>query len=269
MQLRGLLAVVTAAVGYRLITNDIERSLATTANKPMVARETEYYLANISKVKSISDFLGDDRIFKYAMKAFGLSDMDYAKAFMKKVLTEGVSDEDSFANKLTDKRYREFAETFNFAAHGDATTAFTRTQQGTVDRYIRQTLEEDAGQQNEGVRLALYFERKASSITSVYQLLGDKALAQFVQTTLGLPDAAMGGDIDRLAKTISDRIDIEDLQDPEKVQKLIQRFTTMWEIANPSTSAASSIPSLLIGQNQIGLDINLLTTLQQFRIGRN
>ena len=44
--------------------------------------------------------------------------MAYAKAFMVKVLEEGISDPESFANKLTDKRYAEFARTYNFAAGG-------------------------------------------------------------------------------------------------------------------------------------------------------
>ena len=138
-----------------------------------MARETAYYLDNIKNVKSIDDFLADDRVFAYAMKAFGLQDMTYAKAFMRKVLTEGIADSDSFANKLADKRYREFADTFNFAEFGTTTTIFDVTRQGTVDRYVRQTLEEDAGGKDEGVRLALYFERKAADLTSPFSILAD------------------------------------------------------------------------------------------------
>src|SRR5260221_14696157 len=99
------------------------------------------------------------------MKASGMEDMTYAKAFMRKVLTEGTDDPKSFANTLTDPRYKTFAETFNFARSDATTTIFDRTRQGTVDGYVRQTLEEDAGQDNEGVRLALYFARNASRIT--------------------------------------------------------------------------------------------------------
>ena len=125
------------------------------------------------------------------MKAFGLEDMTYAKAFMRKVLDEGIDKRDSFANSLTDQRYREFVETFNFARYETTTTIFDRTRQGTVDRYVRQTLEEDAGAQNEGVRLALYFERKASRASvSAYSILADPALLKVVQTALGIPASA-------------------------------------------------------------------------------
>ncbi len=258
--------MLTTPLSYRIIASDLNRSIETTSKQPLVARETAYYLENIGSVKSIDDFLADDRIFKYAMKAFGLADMDYAKAFMRKALTEGVSDKDSFANKLSDTRYKEFVETFDFERLGEATTAFTRTQQGTVDRYMRQTLEENAGMQNEGVRLALYFTRKAADIENVYEILGDKALAQVVQTALGLPDSAMAGDIDKLANTIADRIDLEDFKDPAKLEKFIQRFTTLWEVTNPSTPQPSM--SLLINQNRtIGLDISVLTSLQNLKLG--
>ncbi len=52
---------------------------------------------------------------------------------------------------------------------------------------MRTTLEENAGQSNEGVRLALYFERKAPDIKSIFQILGDKALYKVIETALSLP----------------------------------------------------------------------------------
>ena len=85
-------------------------------------------------------------------------------------LCEGVNADDSFANSLSDSRYREFADTFNFEAFGSAATSFTKANEGTVQKYVRQTLEEQAGDSNEGVRLALYFQRKASDINSYLEI---------------------------------------------------------------------------------------------------
>ena len=45
---------------------------------------------------------------------------------------------------------------------------------------VRQAMEQDAGASNEGVRLALYFERMAPRIKNAYQLLADKALRRRV-----------------------------------------------------------------------------------------
>ena len=182
-------------VGYRLIASDLTAALKRTAAQPTVERETEYFLANITSIKSVDDFVNNDRIFKYAMKAHGLQDMDYAKAFMRKVLEEGIDTDDSFANKLTDKRYSEFVEAFNFARHGTTATIFERARQGTVDSYVRQTLELDAGRSNEGVRLALYFERKATNIDTPYHLMADRALLKVTQIALGIPEATGTMDI--------------------------------------------------------------------------
>ncbi len=257
--------MLSTYLSYNLIARDLDRSLDRVESQPQVQRESEYYLQNIGEVKSIEDFISDDRLFRYAMKAFGLQDMDYAKAFMRKVLEEGIDNDDAFANKLTDTRYKEFAEVFNFVRHGETTTLFEKTRQGTVDRYVRQTLEEDAGNQNEAVRLALYFERKAPEVESVYGLLADSALAEVVYTILGFPDSFAALDIDKQAEIIKERIDIEDLSDPEALAELVQRFTTMWDVQNPNTTATNNVSILFSEPAEYGISTNLLLTMQQMK----
>lgn len=256
--------MINTYVSYQLIAKDIGKSLDRVQSQPVVERETEYYLENITKVKSIKEFVANDRLFRYAMKAHGLEDMAYAKAFMVKALEGGVEDKDSFANKLSDKRYKEFVNTFNFEAYGETATLFNKAQQGTVDKYLRQTLEENAGDQNEGVRLALYFERKASSITNAYEILADPALKKVAFTALGLPDSFGNADIDKQAKLIEERIDLEDFKDPELLGKFINRFTTLWEINNPTVSAASLVTTLFT-QPEYGISTNLLLTMQSMK----
>ena len=226
--------MLTTIASFSLIARDLDRSLETTAQQPAVAREAEYYLENISNVKSDEHFIEDDRVFRYAMTAHGLSEMSYAKAFMRKVLEEGIDANDTFANSLADRRYRDFVETFNFARYGETATAFTRTQQGTADLFVRQTMEIDAGAENEGVRLALYFQRKAPELTSVYEILGDRALLEVVQTALSIPPQASFQDIDRQAEDIVKRLDLEDLKDPEKLGRFLQQFLSLIHISEPT-----------------------------------
>ncbi|MFD1985846.1 DUF1217 domain-containing protein [Mesorhizobium newzealandense] len=365
---------------YQLITKDISQSLDRIEQQPVVDRDTKYYLANITKVKSIDDFVNNDRLFKYAMKAYGLEDMDYAKAFMVKALKEGVSDPDSFANKLTDKRYADFVSAFNFAANGADATIYNKTQQmvtknyatqaeiagldpdsdyvtgettyylanitkvksiddlmsnnrlytyalasfgldsatedkdlikqvlqggvrdpdsvankmtdktyaalafafnfeaygenattinpaqqPTVDKYMRQTLEENAGQTNQGVRLALYFDRKAPTITSWYDVLADTALASVVRTALGLPDSFASANIDKQAQLFEQKLDISDFSDPEKLGKFLTRFTSMYEINNPTSSAVTSVSVLFAQPITVGISTDLMMAMQKLR----
>jgi flagellar basal body rod protein FlgG len=226
--------VTSTYTSYNLIARDLPRSIERIASQPQVARESEYYLKRISEIKSIDEFMADTRVFNYAMKAHGLEDMNYAKAFMRKVLTEGVDKEDAFANQLADSKYKEFAETFNFARNGETATIFNKAQQGTVDKYHRLTLEEEAGVDNTGVRLALYFERTAPELDSVYGILADTALYEVVRTALGIPAEIAASDIDKQAEMLKSRLDIEDFKDPEKLNTFMQRFTALWELDNPS-----------------------------------
>ena len=257
--------LVSTYASYAAITRDLGQSLKRVQSQPTVERDTQYYLENIEKVKNIDDFVNDRRLFGYAMKAFGLADMTYAKAFMVKVLKEGIDDSESFANSLSDQKYKAFAETFNFARFGETTTIFEKTRQGTVDRYVRQTLEEDAGVSNEGVRLALYFERKAPDIKTMYGVLADGALSKVVRTSLGLPESFAMLDIDKQVEYLEKKIDIEDFKDPEALSKFLTRFTSMWEISNPTASPISNMTVLFGQPTEFGISTDVLLTLQRLK----
>lgn len=257
--------MVSTYVSYASITRDLSLSLKRVEQQPFVKRETEYYLENIGKVKTIDEFVSDRRLFAYAMKAHGLEDMTYAKAFMVKALEGGVDEDDSFASSLSDTRYKDFVETYNFVRHGETATVFTRAQQGTVDKYMRQTMEEDAGSSNEAVRLALYFERKAPSITNMFEILADSALSKVVRTTLGLPDSFAMLDIDKQADILKTRIDIEDLSDPEALSKLITRFTSMWDVENQTNSGVANVSILFSKPAVFGISTDLLLAMQQLK----
>jgi hypothetical protein len=250
---------------YQLIARDIPKAINQVESQPVVKRETDYYLANIGNVKTIDDFVKDPRLFTYAMKAFGLGDMAYAKAFMVKALKEGVSDPDSFANKLSDKRYADFVKAFNFAAYGTSAPLFPAAQQGTVDKYMRQTLEENAGETNQGVRLALYFQRKAPTINNWYDVLADTALSSVVRTALGLPDSIATADIDKQAQMFEQKLDIADFKDPDKLNTFLTRFTSLWEINNPTSTVQSSISVLYSQPTTVGISTDLMMAMQKLK----
>ena len=249
---------------YQQITRNIEKTIGVISQRPEVKREADYFLATIRTVKSADEFIKNDRLYKFAMTAFGLKDMIYGKAFMKKVLAEGVDGSQSFALQLADPRFRDFAEAFNFARYGATATAFDRAQQGTVDRYLRIQLESDAGQDDEGLKLALYFQRKAPDVTSAYGLMGDPALYKVVQTALGLPAAYSNTDVDQQAAFLRSKINIADFKDPVKLDNFITRFTARWQAANGV--AGSSVPQIGLSRSPLAsFDNSLLLSLQLLR----
>jgi len=259
---------MSVAVSYSLISQDIERSLAVTAARAPVKLESDYYRQNASTVTSLDEFLADSRLFRFAMTAFGLGELSYAKGYIRKILEEGVSDPDSLANRTNDPRITDFARTFDFASFGDLTMTRAATGEEVVDRYVRQTMEEDAGRQDgEGVRLALYFERQAPEVFSVYQILADRALYEVVRTVAGLPPEFAAVDIDRQAEVISERVDIESFKDPEALQQFLLRFTAVWDSVN--SPVADPVLTLFSAgtQSTPTISLDLALSLQSFRLG--
>lgn len=262
--------MLTTSDSYKLIAKDLTRSLSTLAKDPQIARESKYYLEHIGQIKTVDEFVNNDRVYRFAMKALGLEDMTYAKAFVKKVLKEGTSDPKAFANTLADQRFKELAATFNFAAKGENATAATEAQQGTVDRFVRLSLEQKSGEQNEGVRLALYFARKAPTISSTMGILADKALLKVVQTAFNIPAETSLMDIDKQAEMYGKRIDVKDFKDPKKLETFISRFTSMWELENGSAASslsASLAMPLISSPTTIGISADILASLQTLKLG--
>jgi hypothetical protein len=135
-----------------------------------------------------------------------------------------------------------------------------------VEKYVRQTLEQDAGAKSEGTRLALYFERKAAEIESPYGILADTALLKVVQTALRIPAATGTMDIDRQAELIESRLDLADLKDPEKLDAFLARFAVLWDLDNGAPAASS--PALALFQpREAGVGQGLLLSLQTLKLG--
>ena len=122
--------VLSTYSSYLTVNRDMKASLSKVESQAPVKRDTEYYEANIGKVKTVDDLLGDYRLYSYAMQAYGLAEMTSGKAFMRKVLDSDLSDSKSFANTLTDKRYLQMAQAFNFK--GDAKTPAEAVKQSAV-----------------------------------------------------------------------------------------------------------------------------------------
>ena len=250
---------------YRLMARDLDRTLSLKAAEAPVRLEVDHYLERIGEIRSIEEFLGDNRVFRFAMTAFGLEDMAFAKGYMRKVLTEGVADPDAFAYRINDPRFLDFARTFDFARLGEDTTRSAAVRDPVVARYVRQSLEVSAGAENEGVRLALYFRRAAPEVRSVYGILADPALSEVVRTTLGLPPQTAAMPIEVQAAAIERRLNIADLKDPEVIDRMLIRFTSLWDATRET--GADPLLELFNARPSASVSLDLAMTLQGLRRG--
>lgn len=263
--------MTSTTLAFEAISRRVPQALTSVSRRPDVSRESAYFLSKIGDVKSAAALVNDPRLFNFAMRAFGLSDMSYAKAMIRKVLEQGIDQPTSLANRLVDQRFKDLAQTFNFERYGETATTFSRARQGTVDRYIRLVFEEEAGRDNEGVRLALNFERKAGQLTSAYGLLADKALMTVAATALQLPNGFNSFDVDKQAKILASRVNVRDFATAEIREKFLRRFTALWDISNPIGSSAAF--ANLSGSSAIGIGnrgdigVNLLQAIQAIKRG--
>nr|CDP80557.1 hypothetical protein BN1046_01500 [Bartonella schoenbuchensis] len=265
--------MISTYMSYRSTIDNMKQTSSQLFNEPQVKRETDYYVSHIMGIKSIDDFLADDRIYRYAMKAYGLEDMIYAKGMMRKVL----SDPD-YASQLTDRRYQQFAAAFNFSVYGEEATQRESAKTGTVNKYMQQTLEIKVGEENEGTRLALYFTRTIGEMTKsgvlsekswAYQILGDKALSAVVFTALNIPESVRSSKIEAQKSLLESRMSLGDLEDPKKVEQFIARFSAMYDAQNRTNTNPALI---LLRDSNLGSGLafspETMVALQSLKRGR-
>lgn len=235
--------------------------------KAKAKEELTYYTKQITGIESASQFLGDSRLVNVVLKAYGLDPKTATPDFLKQLFASDLSDPKSFANQQKNTAWAEMVGAFNFDAKGNLSRQVNSGIQSrgkiieTENNFERLTLEEEQGNENNGVRLALYFDRKAKDITSPFDILGDTALLEFFRVTFQMPESFGSMNVDKQAALVKSKLDLASLQDPEKVKKLVSRFTALYDLQN--TSASASALSLLTSSGSASISADLLSSLQK------
>lgn len=213
-----------------------------TAAQPMVKANIAAFTQAVSSAKSMTQLLANPQFMKVLLTANGMSDQIGYTALATKALTSNLGDPKSLANSLTDTRWKTLAEKYNFSASGLNSFQNPATIAAIANDYATATWQTSEDQVTPGLSKALAFKAKASTITSVDQILGDPTLRAVVTTTLGIPQQIAFQTLNAQEKAISSRIDIKQFQSPSFVESFVQRYL----IANSSnTSSSSSTPDLI------------------------
>ena len=242
-----------------------------TTAKTAATDDTTYYTNAIQGVSTVSQLVSDQRLVKVILGSYGIDSKGVTNDFLKKVLTSDLSDPNSFANKQTDERWAQLAGSFNFNSSGNVQQMDTskimgrRAEMATVDNYYHQSLEQEAGDDNTGVRLALYFQRMAPTLTSAYDILGDTALLQFFKTAYQMPDGFSNLPVDTQAAKVKQFINLPDLSDPTKVKSMVDRFTAMYDLEN-STAGTASTASIFTAGSSASISGDTLLSIAQLKL---
>ena len=233
---------------YLQRTRDAQQALFD--QSPIVTREVEQAAAKLQNVQT-SDALMDDRnLLRVALGAFGLDEDIDNKAFIKRILDSDLDDRQSLANRLTDKRYLAFAETFNFQGDdgpklpnrrgGDELTAkmdnLATADDLLSDRsLLRASLERFGLAENvdNTYFLTLVLESDLSDPTSFANTQSDERLVEFAEAfdfhQKGLDSAGSKSFLDEIVDTFdgqfSDLTSGQDLIDqPEMLENALNIF---------------------------------------------
>lgn len=243
-------------------------AFGTEKDKETAKKEAEYFTAEMQKIKTLKEFLANDRVTKFAMESLGIDPESVTKEQLEKIFSSKLDDSQSYVNKEMDPVFRRLVTAFNFNTDGTILhedRSLIQTRRGlyeTLDNYLTQTLETQAGEENAGVRLALYFQRMAAGTTSYYSILADTAIQNFIKTTFGIPDELSNAKVDTQVTMMKKYFDIKDFQDPEKVKKLIARFTIMYDSAQNTTDP---IMMLFNGSGSVGISGDTLLAVASLR----
>jgi len=250
-------AGMSAQMFYRTTQATFDRQFDAFAKQPMQARAVEYFRTEAPKKLSVDDFLGDFRLQRFLLQAFGLEEMGNSRALVEKILTENLDDETSLVWRMNDQRFVRMATTLRFD-QGLGKLQFPQVIDELVDRYLTQGFEAQVGEQRPEVRQAMYFERRAPEISNMFQILGDRALRDVATTIAGLPPQAAQLDIDKQADLLKKHIDISKLKDPAYVGQLMQRYLARVDMASGPSGAAAGVLQLFQPARGGGLSLNLL-----------
>lgn len=224
------------------------------AVRAQATKDASEYQQAIAGIDSVSDLLANRPMVDFILLAKGLDPRKVSTEFLKKIFSSDLNDPKSFANTESDPRFAEIVASFNFDSKGNVARLPMMGPQKrdqfreTQANYVEQSLEQQQGDANPGVRLALYFQRKAGDITSAYDILADKALSEVFRTTFDLPDSMAAMPIDQQAKFVDRFMKIKDLSDPAKVTKLLSRFSAMYDIRNSQSTGQGQSPLLNLFQ---------------------
>lgn len=218
--------------------------------KATLKSDVTAFQVGLLNIKTVNDLAKNSDVLSFGLRAYGLETLSGNKTALIAAL-KGNDNALKFANADEKARFAEFKAIFAFDEKGNTVTAsLVKDVKTTVDNYVRHMLELDIGSDDNNVRLALNFQRRAQDIKSAYDILADDALAAVIRTAFGIPAELAMADIDAQARMILSKINIEDFQDPAKVEKLINRFLLINDAE--ANAAGSPLLSLFDGSADQG-----------------
>lgn len=236
----------TGYVGWRFLERTVETQRMAFENSPELLRDLQYFKENIGKATTAEDLVNDRRLLKVALGAFGLEDDLNKRAYVLKALVEGTDVEDSFANRMVDKRYQKLSTAFGYGNVQGARVARSDFAESILTPFKIQKFEVAVGNSDESMRLAMVFVREIGEFAASenadnsawFKIMGNPPMRQIFETAFGLPnsfgllDVGKQRDIFRdKARMIFGDSSLAIFKESENVDKMLRTFFVRKQIS--------------------------------------
>lgn len=237
--------------GWNFLKRTQEKQQALLASNPVQQRDEIYFRDKIAAINTAEELVADRRLLRVALGAFGLESDINNKFFIKKVLESNTLESTSLANKLSDKRYKEFASAFGFGTFSTPNTKISTFPDTIVAKFQAQSFENSVGEANGSLRIALYAERtlpelaakNQSDATKWYTVIGSEPLRSLFQTAFNLPTSFGTLDIDQQLSTLQKKAkstfgssSLSQFADTALMDKLIKNYVVRAEVSSGSST---------------------------------
>ncbi|WP_424831683.1 DUF1217 domain-containing protein [Ruegeria sp.] len=248
-------------VGWRFLQRTYDAQFESYAGGSVNQRDTQYFLENISKVRSAENLVSDRRLLQVALGAFGLEDDLNNRFFIQKILSDGTRAEDALANRLADKRYREFSAAFGFGPGDIRKTGLITNMEKIAQDNLTSRFEVAVGEADDSMRIALYAQHALGELAAQqgsedkkwFDLMGLPPLRRMMETALGLPVAFAQLDIDKQLEVFKDKLsratgseNLSQFTDPDAVAQLTDQYLARDQIAQLQNAISPAQTALIL-----------------------
>ena len=200
------------------------RQVALTAAQPEIKRDLARFAQAVAKAESPAALLANPTVLKVLLTANGLGDQVAHRALAVKALLSDTSKPGSLVSRLPDTRWKPVTEIYAFATKGLAVLKDPKVINAIANGYAEVLWRRKLDQTTPGLSRALDFMKRASTITSALQILGDPTFRAVVTTALSVPREIAFQGLPAQETAITQRLDIAQFKDPAFVNKFTHRY---------------------------------------------
>ncbi|MCR9270623.1 MAG: DUF1217 domain-containing protein [Henriciella sp.] len=252
--------------GWSFLQSTYDQQLETYSNSAQIKNDIDYFTEKLSAPIAVEDFVTDGRLRRIGLTAFGLGEEAWKTGYIRTVLEEVQDPESTFLARLNNAAYSDFADAFRPNSNG--TISLTSAQVQTLaSQFASESFEQAVGEQDNAMRLSLNFQAEVPKLvtegstdqTVLYRLLGSVPVRTVLETALGLPTEFSALDLDKQAEILDEELQkkfglssIQDLTEPETMERMVQRFQVLESLNQGVTATGSAATALTLLRNASG-----------------